>query len=308
MGLAFGDEVRDAVVDAHVLGGAQRLPDVRLGHRHAVAPGLEHEIAGTRPRLDQAVVFQQAAGLQRRGQADMVGADQGADRGHALVRRKHAVLDGAPVVIGQAEIERLRFHAPIMLPVCGWRLGTDAAKVHHNSKEIELLHRYRKPGCVAVAHSRAGVACQHRQEMIMNPNSSPGPHTTRLDLASASRTFLLRAGANIVCLSGSLLIDAPRLAENGAPCPLRLNAGEAQGGARRRVAHHRHRRRPAGLPESAGLVGPSGASAAGWAGTADGVAARQNRGRSRCAAQHFKMMYDSHIRRGVEQSGSSSGS
>ena len=57
------------------------------------------------------------------------------------------------------------------------------------------------------------------------------PHTTRLDLASgASRTFLLRAGANIVCLSGSLLIDAPRLAENGAPCPpLRLNAGEAQG-------------------------------------------------------------------------------
>ena len=65
----------------------------------------------------------------------------------------------------------------------------------------------------------------------MNPNSSPGPHTTRLDLASgASRTFLLRAGANIVCLSGSLLIDAPRLAENGAPCPpLRLNAGEAQG-------------------------------------------------------------------------------
>ena len=134
------------------------------------------KIAGTRPRLDQAVVFQQAAGLQRRGQADMVGADQGADRGHALVRRKHAVLDGAPVVIGQAEIERLRFHAPIMLPVCGWRLGTDAAKVHHNSKEIELLHRYRKPGCVAVAHSRAGVACQHRQEMIMNPNSPPGPH------------------------------------------------------------------------------------------------------------------------------------
>ena len=51
----------------------------------------------------------------------------------------------------------------------------------------------------------------------MNPNSSPGPHTTRLDLASgASRTFLLRAGASIVCLSGSLLIDAPRLAENGA--------------------------------------------------------------------------------------------
>ena len=39
-----------------------------------------------------------------------------------------------------------------------------------------------------------------------------------------------------------------------------------------------------------------------------GVAARKNRGRSRCAAQHFKMMYDSHIRRGVEQSGSSSGS
>ena len=65
----------------------------------------------------------------------------------------------------------------------------------------------------------------------MNPNSPPGPHTTRLDLASgASRTFLLRAGASIVCLSGSLLIDAPRLAENGAPCPpLRLNASEAQG-------------------------------------------------------------------------------
>lgn len=65
----------------------------------------------------------------------------------------------------------------------------------------------------------------------MNPNSPPGPHTTCLDLAGgASRTFLLRAGANIVCLSGSLLIDAPRLAENGAPCPpLRLNAGEAQG-------------------------------------------------------------------------------
>ena len=63
----------------------------------------------------------------------------------------------------------------------------------------------------------------------MNPNSPPGPHTTRLDLASgASRTFLLRAGANIVCLSGSLLIDAPRLAERACP-PLRLNASEAQG-------------------------------------------------------------------------------
>ena len=46
----------------------------------------------------------------------------------------------------------------------------------------------------------------------MNPNSPRA--TTRLDLASgASRTFLLRAGASIVCLSGSLLIDAPRLAE-----------------------------------------------------------------------------------------------
>ena len=286
MGLAFGDEVRDTVVDAHVLGGAQRLPDVRLGHRrYAVAPGLEHEIAGTRPRLDQAVVFQQAAGLQRRGQADMVGADQGADRGHALVRRKHAVLDGAPVVIGQAEIERLRFHAPIMLPVCGWRLGTDAAKVHHNSKEIELLHRYRKPGCVAVAHSRAGVACQHRQEMIMNPNSpraahdAPGSGQRRLaDIPAAGRRqhrLPERQPAHRCAAPGR-----KRRAVPAAAPECERGAGR---GARRRVAHHRHRRRPTGMPESAGLDGPSGAFAAGWAGAADG-----RRGASKTGAESMR--------------------
>ena len=65
----------------------------------------------------------------------------------------------------------------------------------------------------------------------MNPNSPRAAHDAPGSAASgASRTFLLRAGASIVCLSGSLLIDAPRLAENGAPCPpLRLNASEAQG-------------------------------------------------------------------------------
>ena len=144
----------------------------------------------------------------------------------------------------------------------------------------------------------------------MNPNSPPGPHTTRLDLASgASRTFLLRAGANIVCLSGSLLIDAPRLAERRAVPAAAPECERGAGrGARRRVAHHRHRRRPTGMPESAGLMARLGHLLRGGLALLTGVAARQKRGRSRCAAQHFKMMYDSHIRRGVEQSGSSSGS
>ena len=144
----------------------------------------------------------------------------------------------------------------------------------------------------------------------MNPNSPPGPHTARLDLASgASRTFLLRAGASIVCLSGSLLIDAPRLAENGAPCPpLRLNASEAQGVGHGGVAHHRHRRRPTGMPESAGLDGPSGALLRGGLALLTGVAARQKPGRVDALHNIQNDAHDSHIRRGVEQSGSSSGS
>ena len=47
----------------------------------------------------------------------------------------------------------------------------------------------------------------------MNPNSSPGPHDAPGSGQRRLADILLRAGANIVCLSGSLLIDAPRLAE-----------------------------------------------------------------------------------------------
>jgi hypothetical protein len=103
MRFALGHEVRDPIVDAHVLRRAQCLADVRLVHgRDGVAAGLEHEVARAGPRFDQAVVFQLAACLQGRGQADVVGAHQRADRGHALGGRQHAGLDGAPVMVGQA--------------------------------------------------------------------------------------------------------------------------------------------------------------------------------------------------------------
>ncbi|MOA21023.1 hypothetical protein D3C78_1415000 [compost metagenome] len=68
VGFALGDEVRDAVMDADVLRGAQRLADVGLVDRgNAVSSGLQDEIARPWPGFDQAVVFQLAAGLQRRG-------------------------------------------------------------------------------------------------------------------------------------------------------------------------------------------------------------------------------------------------
>jgi hypothetical protein len=90
-------------MDADVLRGAQGLADVRLVHRRdAAAARLQDEIAGTGAGLDQAVVFEQAAGLQRGGQADVMGPYQGPHGRHALGRGQDPRLDGAPIVVGQA--------------------------------------------------------------------------------------------------------------------------------------------------------------------------------------------------------------
>ncbi|MOA44333.1 hypothetical protein D3C78_1665990 [compost metagenome] len=55
----------------------------------------------------------------------MVRAHQRAHGGHALGGRQDARLDGAPIVVRQAEVQRLWVHAPIMLPEVGMRVGTD---------------------------------------------------------------------------------------------------------------------------------------------------------------------------------------
>ncbi|MNT78952.1 hypothetical protein D3C72_2182440 [compost metagenome] len=90
-------------MDAHTLRRTQGLPDIGFADRgDAVAPGFQDEIPGAGPRFDQSVVFQLAAGLQRGGQADVMGPHQGTNGRHALGGSEHAGLDGAPVVIGQA--------------------------------------------------------------------------------------------------------------------------------------------------------------------------------------------------------------
>ncbi len=69
----------------------------------------------------------------------------------------------------------------------------------------------------------------------MTPHSDPASPGQRLDLpAGASRVFVLRAGAAVVCVEGRGLLDAP---QNGLEAagglhrvvPVRLNAGEAHG-------------------------------------------------------------------------------
>jgi hypothetical protein len=72
-------------------------------------------------------------------------------------------------------------------------------------------------------------------ETIMTPHSDPASPGLRLDLpAGASRIFVLRAGAALVCVEGSVRVEE---AANGLEAagglhrvvPARLNAGEVHG-------------------------------------------------------------------------------
>ncbi len=139
--------------------------------------------------------------------------------------------------------------------------------------------------------------------------SAPEPQSLRFDLpAGASRQVRLRAGAAVVCVSGRLIaIDPsyrPDLPPGArlAPSPP-LNAGEtyclAEGGWLALSA-----------VTSAQVIclDPPGMAARAVAVLARLLHLGRGNGAPGCNAQDFKMMYDSHIRRGVEQSGSSSGS
>ncbi len=106
--VAFGDEVGDAVMDTDVLGRVQLAAQLGLAGRLQVgAPPLEHKVAGPRPRLQQAFVFQRVAGLDRGGKADLVQPRQRPDGRHALAGHQHAGLDGLPVVAGKPQVKRL---------------------------------------------------------------------------------------------------------------------------------------------------------------------------------------------------------
>src|SRR3546814_6060572 len=72
------------------------------------------------------------AGLQRRRQADAMGAHQRAHRRHAFGRRQHAAVDGTAVVVGQALVEGLRVHASIMRP---------AGRSEEHTSELQSLMR-----------------------------------------------------------------------------------------------------------------------------------------------------------------------
>ncbi|MCY1513744.1 hypothetical protein D9M68_482560 [compost metagenome] len=69
----------------------------------------------------------------------------------------------------------------------------------------------------------------------MNPNFAPDAQARRLVLAAgASRQLVLRAGATVVCVDGSVRIDEPVTgpeAAGGLPGPVsvRVNAGEGHG-------------------------------------------------------------------------------
>ncbi|CAB3693668.1 MULTISPECIES: hypothetical protein [Achromobacter] len=69
----------------------------------------------------------------------------------------------------------------------------------------------------------------------MTPDTRPEPLARRLEIASgASRTLALRAGASVVCLSGSIRIDEPAAGAEAAsslhlPVSAHVNAGEAHG-------------------------------------------------------------------------------
>jgi len=69
----------------------------------------------------------------------------------------------------------------------------------------------------------------------MNANSAPDTQARRVSLAAgASRHFVLRAGATLVCVDGSVRVDEPVTgpeAAGGLPgaVSVRVNAGEGHG-------------------------------------------------------------------------------
>jgi len=72
-------------------------------------------------------------------------------------------------------------------------------------------------------------------EIIMTPHSDPASPGLRLDLpAGASRIFVLRAGAAVVCVEGSVRVEEAASGLEAAGglhrvVPARLNAGEVHG-------------------------------------------------------------------------------
>ena len=82
------------------LGGLRRLL-AGFGFGQRMPRQFSNEIAGARPGLNQATVFQQVIGLEHRGRADPVSAAGVAHRGYFLARGEHASADQFGNLVGK---------------------------------------------------------------------------------------------------------------------------------------------------------------------------------------------------------------